>query len=840
MQLIFFHFTKTIIFGTVMKRLLILTVLSLLMGRTLGAEQYEYGLRFNTYPSPSSEFTGLLLENGEAVELNGRVFRMEFDIYNRPDNILGSVFRLITGSGDNIDLMYTVDRQDHHYPILVTGEYVHDILTEIPLEKWIHVTVSIEPSTGLIILDYGGSSISVKDAGAKGADGLRISFGYCMIPDYSLSDVPSFNLRDVYIYRDDILRRHWDLSIHNGDVCLDNEKDMPAVAVNPKWMVDQYISWREVFSADYPEQPSVAYDPSGAFYITVDGSEITGLDLSGGDVFRYRVDAGGFPSNAPNQLIFDGSLIAYNLDECISAFWDKSSSAWKGGEKGSSDHYYYNKASVLRETDSSVVSFGGYGHYHYNNNLLVQYPYDHSRDVFRNISEITPRYGCSVALMNDSLFVFGGRGNLSGKQGLSPKSYCDLYAIDLKTFSTVCLWSDMPSRSEFIMAENMVFDPDENCFYAFASYGGGKLIKFARESAGYEEVSLPAGLTGNSQYLNLNIYLDRDSRRLYLSMITSNVDGSSRLEIKCMDWPPVTMQLLHQSLLKTYGVKAGPSSFFKWFTPLLVLLLSGIYYLYRRKVKGGGPNIMAFSVPEVKYYDFSRNSVRFLGGFRVFNKFGEDITCQFTPNLKALLILLILNSTEKSVGISGGKINRILWSYKSEDAANNNRNVYISKLRSIFDTLEGFKLVNENRLFSIRMTSGALCDWSEVKKLLNAGNSAENLLRLMELLSLGSMLPDCEVEWLDSFKGDFSNNTIDILTSSLRNDGIPDEIKLRIANVIFTHDFLNEEALKVKCGILYQEGKTSIAKSVYEHFCREYSSAIGEDYTVDFKKVISR
>ena len=103
-----------------------LLILSLAPFRAAAAP-YEYGLRIRTYPYSTNEQTALLLEGGKAIDLKGEPFRMDFELYNRQDNLLGTVFRIITEKGDNIDLMYSVDRNDNHYPILVTGEYVHDI-----------------------------------------------------------------------------------------------------------------------------------------------------------------------------------------------------------------------------------------------------------------------------------------------------------------------------------------------------------------------------------------------------------------------------------------------------------------------------------------------------------------------------------------------------------------------------------------------------------------------------------------------------------------------------------------------------------------------------------------
>lgn len=60
---------------------------------------------------------------------------------------------------------------------------------------------------------------------------------------------------------------------------------------------------------------------------------------------------------------------------------------------------------------------------------------------------------------------------------------------------------------------------------------------------------------------------------------------------------------------------------------------------------------------------------------------------------------------------------------------------------------------------------------------------------------------------------------------------------LRITDILFLHDPLNEEALAAKCSVLFSEGKKGIAKSVYDRFCKEYRDSLGEDYTVPLSKL---
>lgn len=823
------------------RKLIALITLIFGLSSLIYAGEYDYGLKIKTYPSPGSEFTGLILEGNKELDTKGEPFEMSFQLYNRNENVFGTLFRIITDKGDNIDLMYSVSEEDTHYPMLVTGEYVHDIDAPIVMNEWIPVSITLNPKSGEIEVNYNGSVLQVKDAGTKGARSFRIAFGHSPIQGYVLDDVASINIRDIIISVRGKVIRHWDLSIHDNDICFDNIKNSPAKAINPVWIVDQYISWNKIHTCNFSSSPSVAFDPEGIFYMSSDGKSISSYNAVTNTAKTINTKGGAFTANAPNQMMFIGdAIISYNLNEHTHSYFDNETGKWIGGSDPVKDHDYYNNAACWWESEGAIVSFGGYGHYRYNNKLLIQYD-DHEKDFEAKIEEITPRYGCAATIVGDTLYVFGGRGNLSGKQELSPKYYYDLYAINLRTKETKKLWSIDKVNQEFVLGEQMIYDKSEDCFYAISTIQNGTLIKFNKTEATYEEVSLPVGFSFGGQYLTYSLFRNKEQTKLYAILIRSEVNGESTVQIADMNWPPVTMQLLHLSVVSPERHSESNNSWI-WILSLIFVAFGGIggtILYYERRLRGKKVETSVDFSQETHYYDFSKNSICFFGGFNVKDRNGNDITAQFTPNLKALTILLLLHSSEDSAGISSGKLNRTLWSYKPEEAANNNRNVYISKLRSIFESMDGFTIVNKNKLWEISMTEDAKSDWIYAKSLFNAQENEENISRIVELLLRGAMLPNTEIDWLDVYKGEFSNLTIDLLCKLLERDDVPNALKIKVANTIFMHDFLNEDALKAKCQILYKEGKTGLAKTTYDNFCKEYKSSIGIDFEIDFKKLIA-
>ena len=836
-----------------MRRIATIIIIIVAATLTATAQNYEYGLHFNSYPLASERITSLVLDNGKLIPTSGKTVKMSFTARNRPENIFGTIFRIITDSGENIDLMYSIDRKDVHYPILVTGENVTKIESELVTEEWFPVSISLNPKDGGIVIDFNGTVTTLKDAGTKGASGFRIAFGKCPLSGYTLDDVASIDIKDIIIYRNNKKIRHWALSLHEGEDCLDLIHQSRASGTNTSWIIDQYITWKPVTEIEFKNCPSVAFDPDGVFYLTTDGKELKIFDTRRDSLSEIAGISGGYPGNAPNQLTYDktkGKLIAYNLDEGTGATLNLEQKRWEGGKDATKDHDFWNNTSCYDPKNESVVSFGGYGHYHYNNRFVVLNPFGNSVNSARIIEDITPRYGSASVIIDSLMYIFGGRGNMSGKQELSPRYYFELYSINLNNFTVEKLWSRKDFTIDFVCGENMIYDRKEDCFYVMANRGGGVLIRIKRTAPTMDFMSLDCNVNYNSQYYWANLYLNREENKLYSVITKSQVDGSSRVHIFEMNYPPIPVNSLHQAMARSEKTSKDIGGRFLSIGGLTLIFLSfgiscslAIVVWKRRRGESLKTGAIAEAgneeyVPETVYYDLSRSCICFFGGFKVMDKDGNDITLQFTPTLKALLVLLILFTVKESNGIISGKLNHLLWSYKPEDSANNNRNVYISKLRSVLEQVGDIKILNQNKFWSISFGDGTFCDYCEAMRLYDEPDNVDSAQRLLELLLKGQMLPNLELDWMDDFKSEFSNKTIDFLCQQLKRKDLPDKVLLCATDTIFQYDFLNEEALKVKCTILYRQGKAGLAKSIYDTFLKDYRTSLGIEYPVTFKELI--
>ena len=812
---------------------------------------FDYGLHIVSYPALQNEMSGLALEDGKPIPVRGKTLEMEFDLYNRPDNVFGCVFRIITDKGENVDLMYTADLRDERKPILVTGDQVHFIASEIPMEEWIHVRIRLNTKDGTIDLNYNGAEFSVRDAGTKGAETFRINFGLCQIPGLTLLDVASVNVRDITLTRNGKLFRSWECARHAGDLCYDQVHGVPARALNPEWLIDSYLSFQPVFSHSFDDIPSITFDDRDKFYLTSPGEPIHVFSTLDGELTEIPVRGGQNPANYPNQLFYVGGehnwLTAYNLDEGLFSMFNFQTGRWENEKVPERDHSYWNNTNTWEPRIHALYSFGGYGHYHFRNELIVSYLETPEKNFRTTIEDITPRYAVTSYIVDSLLYVFGGRGNPSGKQELSPKNYYDLYTINTHSLEVKKLWDmEHSPYGDFVSSENFVYNWENGDFYLLSNLDGFTLLKLRAEQPGVERMSLPIPPKRNAQYTYVNLWHSYTLQKLYAVILQAQVDNRTDVDVYEMNYPPIPVSMIMQEGREEAPVKSGNGWWWRALMGLVVALILADYVYYRffrgrsrrRPVSKEAPvEKEEMYEPETLYYDFSRSSVTFFGGFHVTDREGNDVTAQFTPTVKALLILLIV-STAKGGGIASSRINHLLWSYKPDDTANNNRNVYMSKLRGLLEGVGDIRIQNQNKLWSISFEDGAQCDYLEALRLFREGNGEEDVDRLLELLLKGQMLPNTELDWIDDYKSAFSNATIDFLCRQLKREDLHDKTRLQAANTIFQHDFLNEDALQAKVRILCKENKPGLAKSIYDNFCKEYRKSLGIDYGVAFKDIL--
>lgn len=858
----------------------------------------QYGLHISSFPDPLEERTSLLLDKGEPIRLDGHTLHLSFRVKVHPENILGTLCRVIGDNGTNVDIMFAVEQTEERFPMLVVGDRTF-LLPQSPIvDVWTEVSLSLDPRSGEVEMRYGEDFIEVEYPALSNTNSVRISLGRCIIPGYELSDIASVDFKDVELRHDDRLTRRWQLKAHVADTCFDEINHSPAVATNPIWLIDSIATWKKIFSGDFKGLPSFAFDPVIATFYIVEPQSSKLLVFHTFENITDTIDTrkrGNKPhlANYPNQMIYIDSLhrlITYNLEERHFAHFDPVDQIWEGDTQPPADHNLWNNSVVYNRADSSLISFGGYGHYRYNSMLLKSYPFACLKQNERtDLPAINPRRSSSTAIVGDTLYIFGGWGSPSGRQEVGARNFYDLHKVSLKDLSVEKLWDleRSPMNGDFFGLENMVYDEESDSFLVFTNLDGGSLLRIGRLDGSMEKMSFSLNNRLDKHIFYGNLFFSPEQKRYYVVIVVAPEVGDATMQIYELPAPAIPLSAFTQTDW-TEEVRNERGGLLLWWIIAGIAVAALLLLILWRRRRGGvsheepeeaeeierddmpaviadEPQLMESAeetpvIPdnenptenadttepephpapesdEPPIYDLTKGCIRLLGGFRVFDKDGNDITDSFTPTLKKLLVVIVLYTGNSPKGVSNKALTDFLWRDKDEDAAKNSRNVYLSRLRYAISPIGNTSLESDSGLRFIRFGEGTMCDYLEVLKLMEAGK-ADRIGPLLELLFNGVLLPNMEVDYIDPFKASFSGKVIDFLSSLLTDSSLPVKTRMRIADSLLLYDYVNEEALQTKCRILFSQGRIGEAKNSYLTFCKEYRKLMGEDYPRSFNDVI--
>ena len=842
------------------------------------ANNIKYGLSFYSHLSPAKQRTSLLLDKGEAFSVKDGL-TLSFNMLVRDNEpSFGAILHLTTDDGQVIHFSNVTDN-GKDMPALIYNDGIALCHAKITKEKWIPVTFKIDAKKNKIELNYGGKESS-HTIPLNGTKGLKIQLGKGDA-NY-VSDVAPVIIKDIKVFTGKKQIRYWKLYKHNADICLDEEAGKPAQATNPLWVIDNHIQWKPIFNKKLKGLLSVAYNPNQMQFYLCNGGEMITLNKQGYVIKQQKI-RGGYKANSKSNgfMAFDvphNQLMSFSLSAGTVSYFSFETSQWSMSKPDNIDAYYYNHAGAYNPADSSYYFFGGYGFYNYHNELFRLRVGSDKVEKVKYDNPIPPRFGAAMGVANGKLYIFGGRGNKQGKQAVESYFYFELWSIDLKTRKAKLEWKRNSFPKGVVMATTMFYQPQKKAFYALNMVDNdGTMYQVNIDDTVITDVAKPIQNKIQYQDFEFNMFNSPKDGHLYLVVDKVLNDKSHDLSIYQLSTP-----LLSEAEISQMDMHENNHLIIYIGGALLLLIVIGgnayLFIMRRKKVKETVPvlNTEEKKVDEterpseksieqepesvndeetleeekedapqqepIKYFDRTKGAISLLGQFSAYDKEGNNITEQFTPRLKELFLLLVLYSEKKKHGVSVEKVTEIIWFDKKESAARNNRNVTLRKLRILLETIGNVEIISSNGYLSVKWGKDVFCDYHTMMEYLKAYNegefidSDENLDRMLEILLYGPLLQGYEIEWLDEFKDDYSSFSIDLLNKLLRQktEEGKDKLVLRIADIMFLHDPLNEEALEAKCQVLCHQGKVGIAKRTYERFCKVYQESLGESYEKGF------
>ncbi|WP_157962839.1 hypothetical protein [Chitinophaga deserti] len=810
------------------------------------AMSQSHGLEFSSHEVVPEHRTALDLTPGTPYCLKGGKTEIAFQLAFRPhlETYFGYILRMLTEDRQNIDLVYNQRTMTIHFVIgeKITGSAPLD--SSLLAGEWLQLRVVLDEASGTASFFFNGKPAgSGKMPFVKGSC-CRIFFGAIKHEGFQTLDVPPMRLRDVKLLENGNTARFYPLSESSGQDARDMENGVPARAANPVWIKPRHQQWENRLTLSTSGTPSVAFnDRDDLLYIVTDDSLFT-YSFRNGALQAKQAVRGNTILPAGNQSVYDyhrNRLLNFYIDEKKVAELTPGADRWSNTFHATLLTEWWQANKFYSPMDSSLYVIGGYGQLHYKNNVqryrLREQQWDSvpvSGDPF------TPRYlaGLGLNAAGDTAFIIGGYGSNTGDQAVNPRFTYDMLAYSVRTGQFKHLYTLPQPEHHFCFANSLIIDSSSHEYYGLIYptdrfQSSLQLVRGSLSKPEYQLMgdSLPYQFYDVGSFADL--YYSPLSRQLIAITIFNGKDSVANVRAWSLDFPPNAL---------VPGVPVAPYNWKYWLLLIPVGLALGLFLKKRKKLpavevhRDVPADIPMESAPRLP----ERSAIFLFGQFEAFDREGNDITKQFTPLLKELLLLLVVYSLKDGKGIASESLYEGLWSDKSPKDAKNNFSVNLVKLKGVLEKIGGFHIGKESGRWKLEVLEESVyIDYEAYMKLKHAPVKA-TVSSLLAIVQRGAFLRTAHYEWLDDVKFGIAGTVTDILLKYMTQADKHTEADfiLRCANAIFLFDNLNEEALAFKCRSLNHLGRHSLARDAYEKFAKEYRESYGQEYGTPFVEVL--
>jgi two-component SAPR family response regulator len=831
----------------------------------------DYGLSFKGQKYMLDERTGLDLTPGDFLRIDEN-FDLTFSVkidFDQPEPLFGYILRIISRDTKSIDLLVS-NKMGGRGLNLVGG----DKQTEVPLgdvefnkEKWVELRIKFLLEDNQLRLYLPDSSFVKKDIFLEKNAKFKIFFGANDYKQFATSDVPDMSIKDIKITQNDDVLYHYPLNESNGTIAFDKISNNKATAKKPNWIIQDYQIWKKRVKTEVTGvQIVTANEEKGIIYLLRE-KELSVYSVKDGSFKTTPYKNGKVKLSLHHRALYnnvDNKIYCYLPDKNLCSVLDIENANWDTTQtfvESSKRQSYKHHNSVFSAFDNSIYTFGGYGHYAYNNEVRkIDLKNKSWENLPTNDTIFSPRYLAGLGKVNDTIYILGGYGSETGNQLVSPKNYFDLFGYSIKSKKFIKKF-DIPRLSDdMILANNMWIDPLKRNYYALISDknksdGELQLIKGCLDKPLVEKVGdiIPYKFFDVQTYSNLYYMPTEDKLYAYTSFIKDSISVNTQFSIHSISYPAIPFSEVNPIIKKKNSLST-------WGYILILLVFSFIGgYLFKRKIRTkntvesdvsnisetkGIPQVAA---KEIDFNPLSKNleyQIIFFGGFQVIDKNQQDITNKFSPLLKELFLLIWLSTFKNNKGISSDKLVEVLWYDKSPRSAQNNRSVNITKLRSLLNAIGGCGLTKETGYWKIDHDFKELkSDYYELLQITDSKNvSKEYIEHLIKITKKGAFLHNLSYEWLDDFKADISERIINALMTHVETVDIQKHpnFTVRLSDCIFNFDSINEEAMILKCKAQYSMGTHSLAENTFNKFKKEYNILYGQEYDSSFTDILNK
>ena len=822
------------------------------------------GLMFNSNDSLLGERTSYTVFNTDVPTFYDHL-RMSFDLSLWDNDHLGYVFNIIDTKNNSYSLTYIFNYKGSptlNFNIDSKSNKIKIPLSLAQLKKrhWISIKVDIDLRTNTVGFFVNGKWYKATDFGFDSKITPIITFG--KNPHYS--DVPKMAIKNLTV-GDDNKSYAFALNEWSGKDVYDSHDEIRGHVENPVWLINGSYFWEKRANFSFNEVAGINFNARDQTVFIFKGDSLVLYDMKNGNI-----SARALQNKIPVPLLLGKSIINTKENKCYAyevlraakpspciASLDLSTLKWDVvGYANIQEQRHHHNIFYDKDQDDLYL-FGGYGSFAYHNDF---FKYNKQADNWDKMiftgNRISPRFfsACSQANENNEVYIFGGYGNQSGNQIVGGKHYYDLYKVTLTNHTIKKCWEIRPDEEDFVPTNNLIISKDKKYFYALC-YPHEKpktqlrLYKFSVKDGSYQVVSGTIPVTSERIESDINLFFNPVQDEFFCTLQEFTTPSNSTIRILALEFPPVSQQDYERS---QQAIAPAPVVYRYVITGILaILLITGtLIYLKRRKAneptqqpdEEGAATIVSVNKKEDEK---KANAVYLLGEFTVYDKNSRDITYLFSPKIKQLFILVLLNSKDEG-GVVSKKISTTLWPDKDVVKTKNIKGVTINHLRNIIADITGIELTFLNDTYCFKLGDNVFCDYFTVIDAIELMSSADkpaglSILNYFDLIARGGLLQHIPETWLDDIKLVYEEALMPVILPEIRRIYESGDFRkaLEIARVVLNIDPFNDVALKYKLKALRRIKGIEYARKVYEEFVMEYEKSLGIEYPVPFDKICS-
>lgn len=828
----------------------------------------SYGLNFKSHEVNKDDRTSLDLLPDAFLKLS-KGYTLGFDLkLTNSNHTYGYIFRIIANDTTSLDM--TSYLGNNRINLILNGIHNTKASSEYKYErkrledKW--VKVKIEVRTGSVTFSIDGDEIQIDTPDNPSGISIieKIYFGANRHKFFYTSDVPPMSVKDIVIKdeKGKIIRR-WDMGRHDTGVVYDETNGYRATVSNGIWEIDRHTNWNKdmsLITKNY--NPQIATDSINNRVFVATNDSLYIMHLKNKSVQRIKVNSGRPFQGASSYLIYDykaDRLISYSISQPELILYDFGSDTWSGSPVDMSLYIQHHNRFIDPYTNQLVI-FGGYGLYRYSAALSTYNPGTREWESNDLIGQLTPRYLSSMGYLGDGqILVFGGYGSKTGLQEASSYNIYDLQLIDTGNKTTEELGMLTRMQEPYVFGNSMIINVAENKFYTLANrsdvYKSSiRLMEVNMDDFSYRFLSdsIPYNFQDTESFCDMFRYKNSG---IYAVILQRTEEGAFEIGIYSLLYPPLSQP----DILPVYN--AGGAFSNSPVTYIVIGLLAVVVLLIISLIMRFGYNKQNIhpeavgnrdSSPEqlqvqpAHYYkDKKQSTISLLGGFQIFDRKGNDITGYFTPVIRQMFLMCLLEYIATGKGITSERLDEQFWFDMDKNKATNNRNVNIRKLRLLLQETGDVAFQKDNSYWHVSIGKDTFCDYVTVMNLLHEISGSDRMNKatvgkIIDIASAGLLLPNIDKRWADKYQSGYSDLLINNLLKAAKSMGIKDDFRLlvKLADVILIHDSIDEDSVQIKCRSLYKLGQKGLSKQCYDKFCLDYKSILNEEPQLKYDSII--